>query len=80
VGNSRSFKEYIGDRFANEYEQAVTDFVENEDNLRTLDLHLYKVRNIGTVEVVDTIVLYANVIDLLSTASICRRTPSKKMP
>lgn len=64
MGNSRSFKEYIGDRFESEFEQAVTDFVEDEDNLRTLDLHLYKVRNIGTVEVVDTTVLYANVSDL----------------
>ena len=54
MGRSRSFKEYIADRFENKFEQAIADFVEDEDNISTLDLRLYKVRNIGTIEVVDT--------------------------
>ena len=64
MSTSRSFKEYIADRFENEFEQAITDFVEDEDNISTLDLRLYKVRNIGTMEVVDTKVIFANVCDL----------------
>lgn len=64
MGKSRSFREYIDDRFESEFAQAVTDFVEDKDNIRALDLRLYKVRNIGTVEVVDTKVIFANVSDL----------------
>ncbi len=64
MGKSRSFKEYIDDRFESEFAQAITDFVEDEDNIRALDLRLYKVRNIGIVEVVDTKVIFANVSDL----------------
>jgi len=64
VRKSRSFKEYIGDRFESEFEQEVIDFVEDEDNIRTLDLRLYKVRNIGTIEVVGTKVIYANISNL----------------
>ena len=64
MGKSRSFKEYIDDRFESEFVKAVTDFIEDEDNIRALDLRLYKVRNIGTVEVVGTKVIYTNVSDL----------------
>lgn len=64
MGKSRSFREYIDDHFESEFAQAVTDFVEDEDNIRALDLRLYKARNIGTVEVIDTKVIFANVSDL----------------
>lgn len=34
MGKSRSFKEYIDDRFESEFVKAVTDFIEDEDNIR----------------------------------------------
>lgn len=64
MATSRSFKEFIADRFGNEFEQAITTFIGDEDNIITLDLRLYKVRNIGTIEVVDTKIVFINVCDL----------------
>jgi transcriptional regulator with XRE-family HTH domain len=64
VGKNRSFKEYVSDRFEDEFSQAIIDYIEDEKNASTLDLRLHKVRNIGNIEVVDTTVLYTNISDL----------------
>lgn len=62
VATNRSFKEYVADRFENELFSAIENYVtENQDNL---DLRLYKVRNIGGIEVSDTDVKYVSVNDL----------------
>lgn len=58
----RSFRDYVADRFGNEFETAVGTFVET--NPAELDLRLRNVRNIESIEVIDSRVKYVDVYDL----------------
>jgi hypothetical protein len=62
MASNRSFKDYVADRFENELFTAIQSYTtENQDNL---DLRLYKVRNIGGIELSDIEVKFVSVNDL----------------
>ena len=60
--NLRSFTDYVGDRFYNELRDAVDAVI--QENLEELDLDLYKVRTIDTVELTEIEVKHVWVNDL----------------
>ena len=61
AGN-RSFKDYVADRFYNEVFAAIQSYT--ADNYDDLDLRLYRVRNIGGIELSDIEVKFVSVNDL----------------
>lgn len=63
---SRSFTDYVSERFKTEIYFAIDDFVQDAaaDDYESLELRLYKVRQVGTVEVVDTDVIKAYAYDM----------------
>ena len=63
---SRSFTDYVSDRFKTEIYIAVSDYVGEcaEDDYKALDLRIYNVHQIGSVEVADTRVHKAYPYDL----------------
>lgn len=62
MAGNRSFKDYVADRFYNELYTAIQSYT--SDNYDTLDLRLYKVRNIGGIELSDIEVKFVSVNDL----------------
>jgi len=62
IATNRSFRDYVADRFENELFIAIQNFV--TENQEYLDLSLYKVRNIGSIEVADTDVKHVHVSNL----------------
>jgi hypothetical protein len=48
MASNRSFKDYVADRFYNEVFAAIQSYT--TDNYDDLDLRLYRVRNIGGIE------------------------------
>jgi hypothetical protein len=62
VANNRSFKDYVADRFYNEIFAAIQAYA--TDNCEDLDLQLYRVRNIGGIELLDIEVKFISVNDL----------------
>ncbi|WP_206528097.1 hypothetical protein [Marinitoga sp. 38H-ov] len=62
MARSRSFTEYIANRFENELFEAIQGYI--EDNYELLDLRLYKVRNIGGIKLSDIEVKFVSVNDL----------------
>lgn len=63
MGINRSFTDYVADRFYNELFAAVQNYIEY--NYDALDLRLYRVRNIGGIELSDIEVKFLFVNDLL---------------
>lgn len=62
MGSNRSFTDYVANRFYNELFAAIQNYVtENNDNL---DLRLYRVKNIGGIELSDIEVKFVSVSDL----------------
>ena len=59
---NRSFKDYVADRFYNVMFAAIQSYT--ADNYDELDLRLYKVRNIGGIELSDIEVKFVSVNDL----------------
>jgi len=62
MSGNRSFKDYVADRFYNDLFTAIKDYVEEDYN--NLDLQLYRVRNIGGVELLDIEVKFLSVNNL----------------
>jgi len=62
LAGNRSFKDYVADRFYNEMFVAIQSYI--SDNYDDLDLRLYKVRNIGSIELSDIEVKFVSVNDL----------------
>ena len=62
IGINRSFKDYVADRFENEFFTAIQSYA--SENYDDLDLRLYKVRNIGGIELSDIDVKFVSVNDL----------------
>ena len=62
IGINRSFTEYVADRFYNEVFVAIKNYT--ECNYGALDLRLYKVRNIGGIQLLDIQVKFVSVCDL----------------
>ncbi|MCH3964582.1 MAG: helix-turn-helix domain-containing protein [Clostridium sp.] len=62
MAGNRSFKDYVADRFYNEVFVAIQSYT--TDNYDDLDLRLYKVRNIGGIELSDIEVKFVSVNDL----------------
>ena len=62
MAGNRSFKDYVADRFENELFAAIEDYT--SENYNNLDLRLYKVRNIGGVELSEIEVKFLAVNDL----------------
>ena len=62
MAGNRSFKDYVADRFENELFAAIEDYT--SENYNNLDLRLYKVRNIGGVELSEIEVKFLSVNDL----------------
>ena len=62
MAGNRSFKDYVADRFYNEMFVAIQSYI--SDNYDDLDLRLYKVRNIGSIELSDIEVKFVSVNDL----------------
>lgn len=62
MAGNRSFKDYVADRFYNELFAAIKDYV--EENGEDLDLRLYQVRNVGSIELSDIEVKFVSVNDL----------------
>lgn len=62
MGGNRSFKDYVADRFYNEVFAAIQSYT--TDNYDDLDLRLYRVRNIGGIELSDIEVKFVSVNDL----------------
>lgn len=62
MGINRSFTDYVASRFYNELFAYIKDYT--EENCSNLDLRLYKVRNIGGVELSDIEVKFLAVNDL----------------
>lgn len=62
MAGNRSFKDYVADRFYNELFTAVQSYT--ADNCDDLDLRLYRVRNIGGIEMSDIEVKFVYVNDL----------------
>ncbi|SHF37063.1 ImmA/IrrE family metallo-endopeptidase, partial [Caloramator proteoclasticus] len=62
MAGNRSFKDYVAERFYNEIFATIQNYViENKD---TIDLWLYRVRNIGEIELSDIEVKFVSVSDL----------------
>lgn len=62
MGRDRSFTEYVANRFYNELFAAIQNYVtENNDNL---ELRLYRIKNIGGIELSDIEVKFVSVCDL----------------
>ena len=59
---NRSFKDYVADRFGNELYAAIESYA--SEKYDDLDLRLYKVRNIGGIELSDIEVKFVSVSDL----------------
>jgi transcriptional regulator with XRE-family HTH domain len=62
LAGNRSFKDYVADRFYNEIFAAIQSYT--TDNYDDLDLRLYRVRNIGGIELSDIEVKFVSVNDL----------------
>lgn len=62
MAGNRSFKDYVADRFYNELFAAIQSYT--ADNYDDLDLRLYRVRNIGGIEMSDIEVKFVSVNDL----------------
>ncbi|APM39954.1 ImmA/IrrE family metallo-endopeptidase [Clostridium kluyveri] len=62
MAGNRSFKDYVTDRFYNELFTAIQSYT--ADNYDDLDLRLYRVRNIGGIEMSDIEVKFVSVNDL----------------
>ena len=62
MSGNRSFKDYVADRFYNEIFAAIQSYT--TDNYDDLDLKLYRVRNIGGIELSDIEVKFVSVNDL----------------
>ncbi|KHD84807.1 hypothetical protein NG54_13110 [Heyndrickxia ginsengihumi] len=62
MAGNRSFKDYVADRFYNEIFSAIQTYA--TDNCEDLDLRLYRVRNIGGIELSDVEVKFVSVNDL----------------
>ena len=62
MAGNRSFKDYVADRFYNEIFAAIQSYT--TDNYDDLDLRLYRVRNIGGIELSDIEVKFVSVNDL----------------
>jgi hypothetical protein len=62
LAGNRSFKDYVADRFGNELYAAIEGY--SSENYNDLNLRLYKVRNIGGVELSDIEVKFVSVNDL----------------
>ncbi|MGS0744533.1 transcriptional regulator [Clostridium sporogenes] len=62
MASNRSFKDYVADRFYNEVFAAIQSYT--TDNYDDLDLRLYRVRNIGGIELSDIEVKFVSVNDL----------------
>lgn len=62
MAGNRSFKDYVADRFYNELFTAIQSYI--SDNYDNLDLRLYRVRNIGGIELSDVEVKFVSVNDL----------------
>lgn len=62
IATNRSFRDYVADRFENELFIAIQSYI--TDNQENLNLRLYKVRNIGGIELSDIEVKYISVSDL----------------
>ena len=62
MAGNRSFKDYVANRFYNELFTAVQSYT--EDNYDDLGLRLYRVRNIGGIELSDIEVKFVSVNDL----------------
>lgn len=62
LAGNRSFKDYVADRFYNEVFAAIQSYT--TDNYDDLDLKLYRVRNIGGIELSDIEVKFVSVNDL----------------
>ncbi len=62
MAGNRSFKDYVADRFYNEIFAAIQSYT--TDNYDDLDLKLYRVRNIGGIELSDIEVKFVSVNDL----------------
>lgn len=62
MAGNRSFKDYVADRFYNELFTAIQSYT--ADNYDDLDLRLYRVRNIGGIEMSDIEVKFVSVNDL----------------
>jgi hypothetical protein len=62
MASNRSFKDYVTDRFENELFTAIQSYT--ADNYDGLNLRLYKVRNIGGIELSDIEVKFVSVNDL----------------
>lgn len=65
MASNRSFKDYVADRFYNELFAATESYT--AENYENLDLRLYRVRNIGSIELSDIEVKYVSVNDLPDT-------------
>ncbi|KIE47947.1 hypothetical protein U732_3609 [Clostridium argentinense CDC 2741] len=48
MAGNRSFRDYVADRFYNEMFTAIQSY--SSDNYDDLDLRLYRVQNIGSIE------------------------------
>lgn len=62
LAGNRSFKDYVADRFYNEIFSAIQTYA--TDNCEDLDLRLYRVRNIGGIELSDVEVKFVSVNDV----------------
>ncbi|AND85594.1 transcriptional regulator [Clostridium tyrobutyricum] len=62
MSGNRSFKEYVAERFYNEMFATVQSYT--GDNYDDLDLRLYRIRNIGGIELSDIEIKYVSVNDL----------------
>ncbi|SFS08733.1 ImmA/IrrE family metallo-endopeptidase [Anaeromicropila populeti] len=62
MASNRSFKDYVVDRFYNELFVAIQSFT--AANYEDLDLRLYRVRNIGSIELSDIEAKFVSVNDL----------------
>lgn len=57
----RSFRDYVAERFYNELYDGIREFI--KDNLRDVDLKLYRVQDIDEIELSDIRVVYVDVHD-----------------
>ncbi|KYG28201.1 XRE family transcriptional regulator [Alkalihalobacillus trypoxylicola] len=62
MAGNRSFTNYVADRFYNEMFATIQSYI--EENYDSLDLRLYKVQNIGGIELSDIEVKFVSVNDL----------------
>lgn len=62
MGINRSFTDYVADRFYSELHAAIQNNI--EENYDALDLRLYRIRNIGGIELLDIEVKFVSVNDL----------------